>query len=273
MPATSKFDRPACLSEFMALIILIVRVRYRSIDSVYEKFFIIKAGGKGTGTMSSCEATCYGVSCDEYLAGGADSGGHDFESCQSMEEEYLCDCSSCWCDGEEAASTQYQYESASADFDGTTMRGLPFPGSLRKFGYCVSPGHYTMTAIDTQADGWWGGARYSVIVDGAVVLDEEMGNRSSSVQSTGFTVVLPLSARTAFSENRASQGGGGAMFWDMVPPENLNNYRNTSGSNSALYGDYVATPATSLVAANTSYKAVSGKPMTNDPITVLLHDR
>ena len=114
-------------------------------------------------------------------------------------------------------------------------------------------------------------AYYSVIVDDATVLHETMGRTSASRQSTSFEVVLPMSARMALSENAASQGGGGAVFWEDEEPENIENYR--SDSNSALYGDYVATPARVLSTSNSTYDAVSGISMARDPISVELKDR
>ena len=62
-----------------------------------------------------------------------------------------------------------------------TVTAVPFPGSLRKLTFCLAPGDYTLMAIDTQDGGWWGGAKYWVSVEGTVVVDEEMGIRSSSL--------------------------------------------------------------------------------------------
>jgi hypothetical protein len=128
-------------------------------------------------------------------------------------------------------------------------------------------------AIDTVGDGWWGGALYTVIVNGETVIHEEMNSTSSTRQSTVFSVALPASARIAFSENKASRGGGGAVFWEDTPPEFLEDYRNESDSNTALYGDFAATPARTLSAMNQTYDAISGISMTKDPISVELKDR
>ena len=114
-------------------------------------------------------------------------------------------------------------------------------------------------------------AYYSVIVNDATVLHEKMGRTSASRQSTSFEVVLPTSARTALSENAASQGGGGAMFWEDKEPENLETYR--TNSNTALYGDYAATPARVLSATSHSYNAFSGLAVTADDATMALVDR
>jgi hypothetical protein len=164
--------------------------------------------------------------------------------------------------------------SVAVDFSGTPMRGTPFAGSVRRFSFCALPGEYTMHAVDLAGDGWWGGAFYSVLVNGDTVVRDEMNRTSATTQSNAFTVNLPASARTSFSKNRASQGGGGAVFWrENVPPENLENYRGTSDLNVALYGDYVATPARTLSASNHTYDAVSGISMATAPITVELKDR
>ena len=155
-----------------------------------------------------------------------------------------------------------------------TVTAVPFPGSLRKLTFCLAPGDYTLMAIDTQDDGWWGGAKYWVSVEGTVVVDEEMGIRSSSLQRASFTVTLPQTARTAFQGNEAPQGGGGACFWEDAPPTNMESYRNES-RNTALYGNFSATPARVLPASRdtTSYNAVSGESMVADPITFDLKDR
>jgi predicted outer membrane repeat protein len=129
------------------------------------------------------------------------------------------------------------------------MRGLPFPSSVTKSTFCVPPGDFTLHAVDTAGDGWWGGAYYSLILGGATVIQEEMGQISSTKQSTTFTVALPKSAFTTFTGNTAPQGGGGAIFWEDVPTENIERYRNKSTSNAARYGDYVATPARELLMA------------------------
>ena len=173
----------------------------------------------------------------------------------------------------ENSSTATDYEGiVSVDFYSSPMRGLPFPSSLTKFTFCVPPGEYTFHAIDSAGDGWWGGARYALIVDGAAAIDEEMNRTSSTRQSTAFTVALPRSARTAFSENKASSGGGGAIFWTDEPPTHTERYRNESTSNKALYGPFVGTPARSLAATASSYDADSGRIMDIDPIVVELHD-
>ena len=151
------------------------------------------------------------------------------------------------------------------------MRGLPVTGSMTKFTFCAPPGEYTMHAVDAAGDGWWGGAYYALLIDGALIAHEEM--ISSSRQSTTFTVNLPQSARTVFAENSASLGGGGAVFWADLPPQNIENYRNESDSNAAFYGTFVATPKRTLAASKSSYDAViSGQSMAADPITLELRD-
>jgi hypothetical protein len=85
-------------------------------------------------------------------------------------------------------------------------------------------------------------------------------------------VALPQSAFTTFVNNTALQGGGGAVFWEDEPPKNTERYRNESMSNTALYGDYVATPARQLVAANYSHRTVSGGSMATDPVTIEFRD-
>ena len=162
------------------------------------------------------------------------------------------------------------YDANSFDFYNAEMRGLPSAGSLAKFSWCVEPGEFILHAVDTAGDGWWGGAYYTVLVDGVTVVREEM-NQTSSRQSTSFTVALPESARTKFLSNKALQGGGGAIFWVDEPPGNMEQYRNSS--NTALYGDYVATPARVLSTSNSTYNAVSGISMARDPISVELKDR
>ena len=164
------------------------------------------------------------------------------------------------------------YGAASFDFNDEAMRGLPYVSAIQKFSFCAVPGEYTMHAIDVGGDAWWGGAYYSVIVDGETVLHEQMGQASSTKQSTTFAVTLPVSARTAFSENKAPQGGGGAIFWEDIEPENLESYRNESGSNEAAYGKYAATPARAFIATSQTYNATSGSSMTN-PIIVDFKDR
>ena len=132
------------------------------------------------------------------------------------------------------------YEDASVDFDGTLMNGSPLSSTTRRFSFCLEPGEYTLSAIDTQGDGWWGGAFYLLVVDGVTVVREEMGRLSPSKQSVPFTIARP---RTAFAANKAPEGGGGALFWSVVQPENSEQYRNESDSNEAAYGSYIATPA------------------------------
>ena len=165
------------------------------------------------------------------------------------------------------------YDTASFDFNGAAMHGLPFASSIQKYSFCAVPGDYTIHAVDNGGHGWWGGA-FFVAVGGETVLHQEMGQTSSSKQSTTFTVTLSESARTSFSENKAVSGGG-AMFWEDVEPDRLEAYRNTSGSNEAAYGAYVATPIRTLSTRSrrSSYDAVSGATMGEDPITLDLRDR
>ena len=113
-------------------------------------------------------------------------------------------------------------------------------------------------------------AYYSVVVNDETILRERMGRTSSSRQSNEFTITVPTSERTALSGNAASQGGGGAVFWEEAVPENLERYR--SDSNTALYGDYVGTPERMLSATRLSYDAYSGRSMGSDPIIVELKD-
>ena len=132
------------------------------------------------------------------------------------------------------------------DLDGAALRGLPRPGTIELFSFCLAPAEYTIQAIDTAGDGWWGGAYYSVVVNGATVIHEEM--TASTRQSTTFTVSPSVAPHTSFFENKATHGGGGALFWADEPPKNAERYRNDSTSNAASYGDYVATPARELAA-------------------------
>ena len=320
-----------CIRPFAFIFIFIFRPSLFLISSTVlllcsvgaEKFFIVQAKGANgdehsSRNSSSCEATCYGYSCDHWNG----------NTCDELQSEYQCDCSGCDCEVETCVDTDSNgtatdpygdgcdayvvypgwcgryddsdftsnamccgcgggstqnisidvvtlpaYGSAADDADGKPMRGTPYPSSLKRFQYCVAPGDYTIVAIDNAGDGWWGNAYYSVVVGGTTVIYEEMGRISSSIQSTPFTANLPLSARTTFSENRAPQGGGGALFWEDSPPGNLNNYRNESESNTALYGAYVATPARTLLARNHSFKTTSGDSMATDPVTIELKDR
>ena len=105
-------------------------------------------------------------------------------------------------------------------------------------------------------------------VDGTIVVDEEMGTRSSSLQGANFTISLPQTARTAFQGNEAPQGGGGACFYDTAPPDNMESYREES-QNSAMYGVFSATPAQtlSLASASRTPRAIPGNSM-ELPITV-----
>jgi len=98
-----------------------------------------------------------------------------------------------------------------------------------------------------------------------------MGSLSSIIQSMNFTISLPSSARTAFSRNNASMGGGGAVFWEDMPPNNIEKYRDDD-KNVALYGGYAATPARKLSATRASYNATSGASMLADPITIQVTD-
>ena len=175
--------------------------------------------------------------------------------------------------GEDSDTTTVEYEtSTSVDVNNDMLRGLPSAGSLAKFSFCCLPGEYTMHAIDTASTGWWGGA-YSVLADGVTVIQEEMNRTSSSRQSTPFTVMLSPSARTNVSSNKALQGGGGAMFWNDVPLERVERYRERAReSNVALYGAFIATPARNLTTMHDSYHAYSGRAMSAGPITVELKD-
>ena len=161
------------------------------------------------------------------------------------------------------------YDAAAIDFYDIAMHGYPLEGSVRKASFCAAPGEYTLHAIDKGNDGWWGGAFYSVMVAGEAVVREEM--TSSRRQSTAFTVVRPLSAITAFSENQARQGGGGALFWKDKPPDI--NIKTTGDSNMALYGGFAATPARTLSARSPAYNATSGASMATNPITLELRDQ
>jgi hypothetical protein len=174
------------------------------------------------------------------------------------------------------------YGAYSSDSNGEAMRVLPLAGSVKKKTFCLEPGEYAIHAIDTAGDGWWDGAchddegcdgglgaYYTVIADGATVVHEKMGRNSWSNQRSAFTVAP---SRTVFSENKAPQGGGGAVFWESLPPVNADRYQDDSGSNTAAYGDFAATPAQTLSATKSSYRAISGKTMT-DPIEIVLKDR
>jgi len=163
------------------------------------------------------------------------------------------------------------YDAATTDFNGARMYGLPVANSLQRFSFCAVPGEYMIHSIDTAGDGWYGGGTYTVMVDGTIVIQEEM--TSPSIQSTTFDVVLPTSARTHFAENKALRGGGGAIFWETIPPRNSERYRNQSDPNTAIYGAFAATPARTLAATGTSYDAISGVSMVTDPITVQITDR
>ena len=165
------------------------------------------------------------------------------------------------------------YDDSAIDSNGDSLRGEPLSSTIQKFSFCVTPGAYTIHAIDKANDGWWGGAHYSVLVGGTTVVREEMGISSSSKQSTTFDVALPTSARTVFSDNNAPTGGGGVVFWNDRVPESIENYRNKSGSNTALYGSFVATPAKYLTVNKQKYDAISGRAMTSDPITMEITDR
>jgi hypothetical protein len=142
-----------------------------------------------------------------------------------------------------ANSTALEWDEASVDANGVPMRGLPFPSSVKKYEFCAAPGEYTIHAIDAAGDGWWSGAYYQVLVGGTVVIQEEMNRTSSTRQSTTFTLSKSAAFRTSFSENKATQGGGGAVFWEDAPPKHLEEYRNESDSNQAAYGSFGATPA------------------------------
>ena len=164
------------------------------------------------------------------------------------------------------------FDDASIDFDGTALRGFPLAGSARKFSFCALPGIYRIHTIDANGDGWWRGA-YSVVVNGATVIQDEMGRTSSLTQSTTFNATLPLRANTTLSGNKAPLGGGGGVFWEDTPPQNIETYRKAHGSsNSAKYGNDVATPARTLLATSGSYTTVSGGRMTNT-IDVEVKDR
>ena len=165
------------------------------------------------------------------------------------------------------------YDTYSVDANGDAMRGYPLGGSVKKISFCLAPGEYTLHAIDDAGHGWWNNAYYSVLVNGAHVIDEKMGSTSVSRQTTSFMVTSPSSARTAFSENKASTGGGGALFWYDASPENVETYRSDSDSNTAVYGDFIATPGRSLSSTSSSYDTTSGDSMTADPVTVQITDR
>ena len=223
---------------------------------------------------SSCPETCSGeagdFSCD-YWALPANGEW----TCAINEQDYGCDCSGCECP---VYGTSGQYRTVAR----TDLSAGDYWVLIEGFA-AGDNGNYTLS-FDCLSYAYDGdeieqnyillpnsAAYYSVIVDDATVLHEKMGRTSASRQSTSFEVVLPMSARTALSENAASQGGGGAVFWEDTPPENLEQYR--SSSNSALYGDYVATPARVLCTSNSTYDAVSGISMARDPISVELKDR
>jgi predicted outer membrane repeat protein len=168
-------------------------------------------------------------------------------------------------------NTSVGYDDASFDYNDAAMRGLPFTSSIQKYSFCATPGNYMLHAIDTGGHGWWGGAFYVVVAGGETVLHKEM--KSLTKQSTTFTVTLPAeSARTSFTENKATRGGGGAIFFEEIQPENLEAYRNESDSNEATYGTYAATPIRTLSTRRSSYDAVSGESMEKDPITLDLRD-
>jgi predicted outer membrane repeat protein len=168
------------------------------------------------------------------------------------------------------SNSSMDYDEASVDFEGVRMRGLPFAGMMRKFSFCAVPGEYTLHAIDAGADAWWGGAAYAVVVNGVTVVREEM--RHSSKQSNTFSVILPASSHTRFDKNSASRGGGGAVFWENAPPGHIESYRQDSDSNSAMYGDFIASPSRALSTAHSMYNASPGLSMTTDPIIVDLLD-
>ena len=161
------------------------------------------------------------------------------------------------------------YGEAAVDFEGVRMRGLPFAGMMRKFSFCAVPGEYTLHAIDEGGDAWWGGT-VAVVVNGATVVREEM--RHSSKQSATFSVTLPTSSHTRFAENSASRGGGGAVFWENAPPGHIESYRQDSDSDSAMYGDFIASPPRALSTTHSIYNGTPGLSMTADPIIVDLLD-
>ena len=174
-----------------------------------------------------------------------------------------------------SSNRNVEWSAASVDLNGAAMRGLPFAGAIQRTSFCAAPGEYTMHAIDEGGHGWWGDAFYSVLVNGETVRREKMNSTSSSKQSATFLVALPVSARTMFSDNKAPQGGGGAVFLedDGQQPESIESYRYESDSNAALYGSFAATPARTLEATRKrSYNATSGKSMVDDPITLELKD-
>ena len=227
------------------------------------------------GGSTACTNTAFGATdlyndgCSEYSDYPGWCGFYDDTDFSSGE---MC----CACGGGSAPDVSNvplpSYDAASDDFQGTAMRGKPFPASFRKFSFCAAPGDYTLKAVDTEGDGWWSGARYWVVVDGDVVVNEQMGSRSFSIQLSHITVTLPHLARTKLDGNAALKGGGGACFWEDAPPNRIEEYRNDS-RNVALYGNFTATPARTLSASSNVYGTVSGGTMSADAITVILTDR
>lgn len=168
-----------------------------------------------------------------------------------------------------ANSSRTGYREAAADFNGAKMRGLPFAGMMRMFSFCVAPGDFTIHAMNAGGDAWWGGG-YTVVVNGATVVSEEMHH--STKQSSTFSVSLPPSSKTNFVENAAPRGGGGSVFWTDAPPAHIESYRNESDSDSAMYGDFIATPSRALSTSRSHYAASSGLSMRADPVVVDLLD-
>lgn len=216
---------------------------------------------------SSCPETCAGESCD-YWALPANGEW----TCAINEQDYECDCSGCECPADGAAKRTVARTDLSAGDYWVLIEGHAAGdnGNYTLSFECLSYAYDGDEIEQNHNLSSNSAAYYSVIVDDETVLHETMGRTSASRQSTSFEVVLPMSARTALSENAASQGGGGAVFWEDEEPENIENYR--SDSNSALYGDYVATPARALSATNRSYNAFSGLSMQTDHITMILAD-
>ena len=220
----------------------------------------------------------YGDGCAAYEYNPSWCGGHDDEDFTSYE---MC----CICGGgtgdpyADSASESVKvdlarlWDSAGADHANQTMRGTPYAGTLSRYEFCAAPGDYLLSAVDAEGDGWWGGARYWLAVNGELVINEEMGLQSPALQTSAFTIALPESMQTRFEGNAAPEGGGGAVFWKDNAPENVESYRKQA-NNTALYGTFAATPARTLrTVARDTYSAVSGESMSSDPITIELTDR
>lgn len=147
--------------------------------------------------------------------------------------------------------------------DGTTAKIIARGGlrasASRMRSYCLDAGSYAIQAIDTLSEGWFSGDLRVVVNTGDGRVEYRGITPFAGAASNLLEFSVPAVPLQSVADSNRAGGGGGVVFWEEKEP--LGSVIEIGG-NQAVYGDYIATPATFLQIANNSnnsaFSAASG---------------